>query len=223
MKSIVAMLIAGLCLSAGAVDFEMGVGGAHYDKKEDGHWYQEGFQNNLRLTPTAFEVGLTGDLWRRAGYGVSFHADWVYLGSIHTQALAVPVDENYNVKTKGCNGKCLPLANFVGSGHDQGFLFTLEPYYVKEGWRYGAEFGPYFHKPLFSEVVYNWQPDPRTPPQTLYVQNINKWRWGSVYGVSISRGNFTLSYKYFTNDGVKNDFYSPIWKNTHLLSLKYKF
>jgi len=223
MKLTVAVLIAGTCLSAGAVDFEMGVGGSHYDKKADGYWYQEGFQNSLQLEPTALEVGVTGNLWRRPSYGLAYHADWVYLGTVHTQAMAVPDDANYNVVSKGCNGKCLPLANFVGSGHDQGFLFTLEPYYVVNGWRFGAEFGPYLHKPLFSEVVYNWQPNPNTPPQTVYAHNMNKWVWSSTYGVSVGRNNFTLSYQYFSNDGVKNDPYSTIWKHTHLLSLKYKF
>jgi hypothetical protein len=223
MKSIAFLFLTCFCLSAGAVDFEMDVGSAHYDKKADGYWYQEGFQNSLQLTPTAVEIGVTGDLWRRRSYGLAYHIDWVYLGAVRTQAMATPDDANYDVSTKKCNGKCLPLANFVGSGHDQGFLFSVEPYVVVDGWRLGAEIGPYLHKPLFSEVVYNWQPNPNAPQQTVYARNMNRWVWSSMYGLSIGHNNFTLSYQYFSNDGVKNDPSSTIWKHTHLLSLKYKF
>jgi hypothetical protein len=40
----------------------------------------------------------------------------------------------------------MPHAEFQGGGHDQGFLITIEPHYDHDGWRFGVEGGPYYHK-----------------------------------------------------------------------------
>ncbi len=214
-----------LFASAGtfAADIEAGLGLSDHAKKNDGYWYQEGFPHKLELKALAVKVGVTGDLWQNNQVGISYHANWVHLGAIHSQALAVPDDANYNLDTKKCNGPCLPLANFVGSGHDQGLSLTLEPYKMVGGWRLAVEAGPYLHRPVWSEAVYNWQPDVSRAPTTVHVNNESKWILGSVVGVSVGRGNFTVSYQRFSNRSPESDPYGPIWKGTNLLSVTYKF
>lgn len=225
MKFVIALVLAASALPASAVNFEMGIGGSGYQDRGDGFWIQEGFPNKMQMAAPAFEVGITGDAWTRGRYGLAWHADWVWLGTIHTSAQATPSDENYNLKTKSCNGPCWPMSTFNGSGHDQGFIFTLEPYVTVGGYRLGVEAGPYLHKSIWSENVPNWRPSPDAEPTPIAVQNENRWAWGSVVGASISRGNFTLSYKYFANkDRVKDhDTYGAIWASTQMVTLKYKF
>src|SRR6266404_1931898 len=161
--------------SAFAADMEAGLGLSDHAKKNDGYWYQEGFPHKLELKALAVKVGVTGDLWQNNQVGISYHANWVHLGAIHSQALAVPDDANYNLATKKCNGPCLPLANFRGSGHDQGLFLTIDPYRVISGWRVALEAGPYLHRPVWSEAVYNWQPDVSRAPITVHVNNESKW------------------------------------------------
>jgi hypothetical protein len=207
------------------IRFETGIGGSGYVRGGDGYWIQDGFQHHLQLTAPAVEAGLTGDLIQRDSWGVSWHADYVWLGTVHTQGLATPSDENYNLKTKACNGPCWPMANYVGTGHDSGFILTLEPHYDSNGWRYAVEYGPYIYRSTWTEHVYHWVSTPTAAPQDITVENQAKWKTGSVVGTSISHGNFTLAYQYFFNEThvTSGNQYPPIWRGTHALMLKYKF
>lgn len=95
--------------------FEAGVGGSAYRDNGNGFWYQDGFEHRLQLTAPAFEAGMTGNVFDRNYWGLDWHFDWAWLGTIHTQAMATPSDANYNVATQSCNGKCLPLADVIGT------------------------------------------------------------------------------------------------------------
>ena len=207
------------------VHAEIGIGGAAYQHSANGMWYQDGFQHRFDLTAPAIEVGLTGDLYQASHWGVSWHADWAWLGQIHTQAMATPSDANYNPVTKGCNGKCWPLANYLGSGHDQGFLLTIEPHLDYGGWRFGVEAGPYIHRSNWTENVLGWVSSPTAPQINLSVHNTPRWRVGAVVGASVSRKNFTVSYQYFRNSTPvsSSEMYPPIWHGTHVLMAKYRF
>lgn len=223
MKPLLLLAALSLPLASYATEFEMGVGATQYTKKPDGYWYQEGFPHDLDLKAAAFEVGVTGDLWRQNSTGWAYHVDWVYLGTVHTQAVAVTEDANYNTVTKQCNGTCGPQANFKGSGHDQGFIFTMGPYYEIDGWRYAFEVGPYLHRSTFSEVVSDWRAFFGQQAQTIYVQTKPEWKISYVIGVSIRKPPFTLAYQYFGSDAHGDSMSSTVWKNTHLLMLKYSF
>jgi hypothetical protein len=226
MKLIASLLIAYVCASAGAVDFEAGIGASLYKDRGDGWWVQEAFPHKMELAAPSFQIGLTGDLIQRGRFGIAWHADWAWLGTVHTQSYATASDANYNLKEKRCNGSCWPMSNFIGSGHDQGFLFTLEPYYERNGWRYGVEFGPYIHKSVWAVNVLDWHSSADAPPLNITVQNENRWQIGRVVGASIGHKNFTLSYQYFMNQDRTvpgRDTFGSVWSNTHMLTLKYKF
>lgn len=224
-------IAAGMALALSSVahaeswlQFEAGVGGAAYQHGANGLWYQDGFQHRLDLTAPAIEVGLTGDIYQASHWGISWHADWAWLGTIHTQAMATPSDDNYNAKTKSCNGKCWPLANYLGSGHDQGFLVTIEPHYDVGGWRFGVEAGPYLHKSTWSVDVANWVSSPTATPINLHVENWHRWTLGAVVGASIEYKRFALQYLYFMNGAPSSNAnpYPPIWRGTHVLMAKYR-
>jgi hypothetical protein len=214
-----------LACSAQAESFfqiEAGIGGSAYQHAANGTWYQDGFEHRFDLTAPAIEGGFTGDLFQAEHWGVSWHADFVWLGTVHTQAMATPDDANYNAKTKGCNGPCLPLADFLGSGHDMGVMFTLEPHVDYGGWRFGVEGGPYLHRDTWAVNVLNdqrWS----SSPINLHVAYSSGWNLGYVLGTSIGYKHFSVAYQYFRNAGKSSDPYPPVWTATHLLLLKYRY
>lgn len=203
---------------------ETGVGASVYSKGPDGYWYQDAFAHKLRLEAPAFEVGLTGPIWQSSKWGVDWHADWAWLGTVHTDAQAVPLDANYNTRAKTCNGPCLPLANYHGSGHEAGFILSLEPYYRTGNWRLGIEAGPFIHKTVWTEdvsnIIYNnWQP---APISLRYVSS-DGWRVGAVVGASASYKNFALAYEHFFVRPTASNSGPSIWHSVDSLFLRYRF
>lgn len=205
------------------VHAEIGVGGSAYKKGGDSLWYQEPFPHDLKLTAKAFTVGLTGPIYQSEHWGVDWHLDWAWLGTIHTDAMATPDDANYSVKTKSCNGPCLPLARFKGSGHDQGFFFAIEPHYDVGSWRFGIEGGPYLHHVTWTEDVTDdrrWS----NVPINLHVAYSSGWTLSYMLGASVSYKSVSLVYQYFASAGNRSDPFVPIWQGgTHMLSFRYKF
>jgi len=232
MKAKLTALVAGAALAltiqnASAKTFfeiEAGIGGSAYQRGPDGLWIQDGFEHNLHLTAPAIEVGLTGDILSRPRWGLAWHADYVWLATVHTQGLATPSDANYNLQTKSCNGACWPMANYLGSGHNSGFILTLEPHYNLGGWRFGVEAGPYLFKNTWSVDVQGWRSSPDAAPTNIHVENKAQWKLGYVVGASVGYKNFSLNYQYFANkEGVTADNpYPPVWSGTHVLLAKYR-
>ncbi|CAG4889255.1 hypothetical protein [Paraburkholderia gardini] len=202
---------------------EAGVGGSGYSRGADGFWYQDGFEHKLQLTAPAFEVGITGDLYQASHWGLSYHVDWAWLGTIHTQAMAVPNDYNYNVVTKGCNGPCLPLANYAGSGHEQGFILTLDPHYDIGGWRFGVAAGPFIHHATWAEDVTHIVYAPGDPAINLHMASTDGWRIGAVIGASVEYKRFSIAYQHFITHASYGNTAPPIWHSVDLLIARYRF
>jgi hypothetical protein len=225
-----AALVAGMALACAAhaesfFAVEVSLGGSAYEHGPNGLWYQDGFQHRFDLTAPAIEAGFTGDLYQAEHWGLSWHLDYAWLGMIHTQAMATPSDQNYNANSPNhCNGSCWPLANYLGSGHDSGFMFTLEPHLDWGGWRFGVEGGPYYHRNTWAMNVEGWVPTPTATPTNISVQNNRRWQLDYVVGASVGYKNVSLSYQYFHNGSpvTASDPYPPIWKNTHVLLLRYR-
>ncbi len=224
MKILGGLLLA-LALPVHAADLEVGIGASLYKDRGDGYWVQEAFQHKMDLGGQAFTMGVTGDVAQYGDIGLAWHLAYVRLGTVHTQSMATPSDANYNARTKGCNGKCWPLANYVGTGNDQGIYFTLQPYWETQGWRFGIEAGPYLHKSRWNEDVQGWRPTENGQPLDLHVHNENRWAVGKVLGVSVSHKNLTLSFQYFKNADrvLDHDTYGAVWGSTKTVMLKYQF
>lgn len=216
-----------LSTSAHAQSFfqiESGIGGSAYSQGPDGYWVQDGFEHKLNLTAPAIEAGVTGDIYQAAHWGVSYHLDWAWLGAIHTQSLATPQDSTYNLATKRCNGPCGNIANFVGAGHEQGFLLTIEPHYDAGKWRFGIEAGPFLHHASWSETVTGWSPSPTSPMRSNFTVNSTAgWRIGAVVGAEASRGPFSIVYQHFFLKASGTDAVPPIWHSVDMIFARYKF
>jgi hypothetical protein len=205
--------------------FEAGIGGSAYQRAGDGLWVQNGFEHQLNLTAPAIEAGIAVNVaqWQRVG--ITLHANYEWLATVHTQSMATPSDANYNVKTQSCNGPCWPLADYMTSGHDYGFALMVEPHYDLGNWRFGVAGGPYLHKSPFSVDVTNWVSSPTATPINLHVENNAGWQLGYVIGANISYKNFGLAYRYFANGGHVSapTPYPPVWRATHVLMATYRF
>lgn len=217
---LILLLVPALAHAGSWFQYEAGIGVSKYQDNGDDFWYQAGFPHQLDLTSPAYEVGITGNIIQRSHWGVDWHADYVWLGMVHTQATVTPVDDNYNQVTRQCNGPCDPMATDTGSGHDQGFILTAEPHIDYSGVKLGFEVGPYLHRASWSVLVQN---DFNVPGGTIDLQHQPKWLVGYVAGVSVSYRNFTLAYQYFRNQKKNNDPEPPIWQDAQMLVLKYRF
>jgi hypothetical protein len=199
-------------------NFEAGIGGAAYQSGPDGLWLQQGFEHKLNLSAPAIEAGFTGNILQRPSWGLDWHLDYVWLATIHTQGKAVP-DANYNLQTKTCNGPCLPFANFTGSGHDQGFMLTLEPHYDYRGFRFGVEAWPYLHRSTWSADATNQVDFFGQTPRSTHFEHDPKWQLGAVVGASVGYKNFALKYQYLLNRRSSSDPTPQIWNGVHVLML----
>ncbi|KXU82451.1 hypothetical protein CI15_33510 [Paraburkholderia monticola] len=200
---------------------EAGIGGTAYTQAADGLWLQEGFPHKVQLTAPAIEAGFTGDAYQAEHWGVSWHLNYAWLGAIHSTGYATS-DANYNLATK-TERVAMPLANFSGSGHDMGFLATIEPHYDYAGWRFGVEAGPYYHRPTWTadatnQVNYIGQ----TPYQSHFVDE-EGWHLGYVVGASVAYRRLSVRYQYFANGSKAGNPIPALWTHAHVLTMNYRW
>jgi hypothetical protein len=202
-------------LAAHALDIEVGAGMAKYETRGDMMWYQEGLQHKLDLKAPAFEVGLADNFYQRGGFGLDWHAGYVYLGNVHSDAYAT-ADQNYSRFTKSCIGACWYKNRFVGNGHSQGIKLTLEPNYTYMGWRVGFEAGLFAYVRTWDVNVYTEQ------GQTLNTTSDRKVRVAPVVGFNVGRGGFSVALLHYFNKTYGDPMYS-LWSSTTTVTLRYRF
>lgn len=215
-------ILAFIPASVFAVDIEVGAGVAHYTTRGNMMWYQEGFPHKLDLNAPTLELGLSDNFIQYGRWGVKWRASYVYLGNVHSDAWATPVDSNYNPQTKSCNGECYHMSRYVGNGHNQGIRLTLEPNYTFNGWKFGVEGGAYIYRPTWNATIYDVPPCKGCEGQTLHSRSPHNIQFAPVIGASISHGPFSVSYMHYFNK-TRNDPGYAIWKHTDTVTLRYRF
>lgn len=175
------------------VQFEAGIGAQHIADMGDGTWIQQGAPNNQeRQNTPAFMAGLTGSIIQRGAWDARWHLNYVYIGTYTASVDGVP-DDNYNPHTHQVHNMPAGMrySPFNGQGHTQGVPFTLDVGYTYRGWRVGAEAGVWAYAQSWHDSLYNladeWQHFNRSP----------KIQFGYVVGANVSRGPFSLSYRYY--------------------------
>jgi hypothetical protein len=198
---------------------EVGLGRSTYRDQGNQIWYQEGMPYKLSLKPPAFLAGFRGDILERANWGLSWHVDYEYLGTVHTDAIAT-TDENYDPQTKACRtDPCAAQTRFTGHGNVSGIALTLEPHYDWNGFRLGVEGGPFVFLPSWTESL-----TPATPVAGVGATTVHapaKLHVGAVVGVSVGYKNFSLSFQHFF-DKVSTEF-TPVWSSTNVVMARYRF
>ncbi len=209
--------------AAAASRIEFGAGIARASTNGDGTWYQSRFQHSMNTSAPAFMVGASGDLSPR----LAWHLDFVSLGHYAVDSLDTPNDANYAPDSPtGCNGACLPLAHYHGSGSVYGLAGTLEAH--SDGpWRLGLELGPFLYRESWAVSVPDWYPSVQTGPSTFTagpVSPVNysqaQWRLGGVVGLSLTHHGLGLRLRYFADGasfpGHGADGWPPLW-HSHIV------
>lgn len=212
MKPLLAVLLLPTLAHASWFDYEAGIGVQRSSGMGDGIWVQQGAKNNReRLTTPVYLLGLTGDI----GNHVSWHADYVYFGTMTASVDGVP-DDNYNPTTHQVHSFSQRYSPFNGQGHTQGIALTIEPHFTYGGLRFGVEAGPWIYWATWHESLY------ALDNQWHDLSHKTKMQFGWAYGASVSKGPYSVSYRYYSA--------RPLWNanpgivtGTHTLMLKYKF
>jgi hypothetical protein len=200
------------------LQIEADVGQSHYTGSGSGSYYEDGarYPHVLNFTRIGYEAGLTGDITRRRNWGITWHADYVYLGHESFDAQVDSSDANYNVQTSSCNGPCAPNMRMFGGGSVSGIALLLEPYYEYHGVRFGILAGPFIYRPTFSVSFVELD------KSVLSYSASTAIRVGGVLGASITYKNVFVRYEYFT-DRSQGGMIPGIQTSTHMLSLGYRF
>lgn len=230
MHSLVFALLMAACSLASAFEWEVGLGRSYATAHNDGVWYQQAFPHSMDLSSTALKIGATGQ-WNR---NLRWHLDAVHLGRYSSDGWATPHDDNYNANSPtGCNGHCLPLVRFTGSGTVGGFAATVEAH-TAGLWKLGVEGGPFVYRSSWKMRVPGWYPsvmgdagqfEAVAPPRDLNFGG-SAWKVGAVAGLTVGRGPWTLSLRRYMSSAALNmdeGEWPPIWRHHTVLMLNYRF
>lgn len=234
MKSIAAFVASLLLLipvAHASPKIEIGAGASYAQTFQDGIWYQEGFPHTLNLRSPIFLIGVTDAITPN----LRWHVNWVHLGRYGMTALATSHDNHYNpTNSTHCNGPCLPLLHFAGSGTVSGIAATLEAHTTGQ-WQFGVEAGPFLYRESWTVQIPDWYPVTQISPaefvqsgpiQPVYSSQV-QWVLGGVLGFSARQGNWTFSFRrYFDSKGFPghgDDRWPPLWKNHTAAMVTYTF
>ena len=193
--TVAALAVLSLAVHAQSVHVELGAGQTYYHPQPDGIWYQLGAPHRLDTHGDTYLLGLTGDVWAKEHVGVAWHADYVDLG--HRSAWCeCTTDDNYDYSTHAARQAGIAGGTFDGSGRVHGLQAAIEPYVTWGNVRIGYQYGLVRFQPTWRETVYAWPaPD---GPLTVYATTPRAYRWGHLYGVSVSSGRASLVYTHYT-------------------------
>jgi hypothetical protein len=220
MKPAIIALALAASASAHAESFfqvEAGMGAASYGTT-DGKWYQAGAQDNrTSTTAPALSVGLTGAVISRESWGIDWHADAVYIGSVSASCQCTVSDADYNTATKTVRAGAI-TESYHGSGHVAGASLTVEPYYAYSGWKFGAVGGVFAYRKTWTEDVSGWS----GAPSPVHLESSHRISVAPVIGADISRGNVTLSYRYYMTSRNEGHV-PPLWDDIQTLETTYRY
>lgn len=222
LKRITAAIACSLMLigSANALEFEGGIGIAKTSPQPNGTWYQEGFPYTMDLTKKAFYIGVK----HKVAPNASVHIDYVNFGVLHVDAIATPVDSNYNSLNKPpCNGPCVAESRFVSSGRNDGIKLAVNwsPWSVnQEG--FGVISGVILSNQGWDTTVYNWKQSADSPGITIYNHIKREWVLRPMFGVAYKMDQWEVRLEKYFNKPYSS-VNTGITKSTTMLSVGYSF
>lgn len=225
-----AFLLALLAPSAHSVEWELGLGQSYATAQRDGEWYQKAFPHSLKLKSTAVKIGLTDAVTKN----LRWHLDAVHLGRYDSDSLATPHDGNYDAGSpSGCNGACLPLVRYTGSGTVGGIAATLEAH-TRGPWKLGVEGGPFLYRASWHMRVPQWYASEQKGGEfkaTSSPRNLDfratEWKVGGVLGLTAGKGPWTLSLRHYMSGAAMEQMdgneWPAIWRSHTVLMLNHRY
>lgn len=208
------------CQSLPHVELSAGMGG--YTVVPNGIWYQAGVpREQLRTHGETWTVGLTGPLVADAFSRLDWHIDYVNLGHISSHCYCTSIDDDYDHVTQRIRAGA-PMAQYNGTGYVQGIKASLAPYVVIHGYRVGGETGYMLFRPTWRETVYGWSWG--GPAQTFTRTTATQPVLARMYGLSIGRGAWTLSYVHYHLPIRQHELaVPPLYTGAHTLQITFIF
>lgn len=200
------------CYAESWMQVEAGLGGVTA-QLYDGRWEQQGAPGNTVVNQVpVLSLGLTGNLYDAYTWGVGWHADYEYIGTMSASCQCTVHDEDYNRATHTVR-EGADTTSFSGSGHMQGVVLSMEPWKRWGQVRFGAELGAFVHWDTWTERT---QGQTISTPRGPYVS--------PVVGVMVHWQNATLSYRhYFTRMSSVNRKDPPLWNDLDAIEFKWVF
>lgn len=190
--------------------FEAGIGIAKSADMGDGTWYQQALPHKEKLISPAWMLGITGDPFKY----LSYHVDFVYLGKVSADTLAV-YDDDYDPTSHRVLHAPAPISALTGSGRTMGIALTLEPNYTWHGVRFGVEGGPFIFRGTWNDTITN-------PDGTVkYLSHPPKIQLGYVLGASVGYKDFGVQYRYYM-DKTKYEPVPGLTSHTSTLMVTYR-
>lgn len=177
---------------AAAAEMELSAGQSTYQKAGNGIFYQNGFENEFQLQSNSVGLGFTDYITD----SVRYHAGYMNLGWVSSYAKAVPVDANYN-GVNGCNGPCLPLATWHGSGKVEGIYYTVAPEIVCGKWKAFIELGGWAYQATHSVIVPDTISCAGCTPVSYHFIHKRVIDYGFVYGAGIEHDKTQLAINFW--------------------------
>lgn len=180
-----------------AFDFELAAGQSTYQKSDNGIFYQNGFENEFQLKSNFWSLGITKYIHPSIRYRIGY-AD---LGWVSSYAKALPKDENYDPGTSRCNGACLPLAQWHGSGKVEGLYFILSPEYVfNNKWKAFLDIGGWAYQATHSMIIPDTVSCDNCAPISYHFIHERKIDYGFVYGAGIEYDKTQLAVNFWQSN-----------------------
>lgn len=202
--------------------FEAGLGVSRIADMGDGVWIQQGAPDNKeRKTTPALLAGVTGSVIERGRWDLRWHADYVYLGEFSASVDGVPdqyYDPAHHVVLPTWKQSGLAYSPFSGHGHIQGVPVTLDAGYAVNGWRIGLEAGGWAYWQTWHESLEGFGKS--TDWHDL--SHKTQMQFSYVVGASVSRKDFSVSYRYYKTTGGGNP-YPGLATGAHVLMMQYRF
>lgn len=183
---------------------ELGIGYTSFAHTANGIWWQNGFAHTFNMNSSSALLGLKTDISKN----LSLHNDFVWLGTASIDSFDTPSDANYSgIAPTYCNGTCLPLVHYLGSGTVYGLSSTLE-IHTNGLWQIGFETGPWFYHESWKlnlPNMYYAQPNSNGgytlgPVQSL-TTNDHKFGIGYVVGLNLEYKSYGFNLRYYKESG----------------------
>lgn len=179
-----------------AAEIEIIAGQSTYQKSDNGIFYQNGFENEFQLKSSSIGIGFTDYLTE----SIRYHAGYMNLGNVSSYAKALPTDANYNPGTSGCNGECLPLAQWHGSGKVEGLYYTVAPELILGKWKVFIEGGVWAYQATHSVIIPDTISCAGCTPRTYHFIHKKTIDFGFVYGVGVEYDKTQLTINFWQSN-----------------------
>jgi hypothetical protein len=193
-------------LVAHAVDIDVSIGQAKWERSDNGTWWSLGLSDKIN-DRMRWNVGYTN------------------LGVIDSYGEAVG-DDVYG-STHGCTtGPCPTSESWYGKGQVDGVYFTLSPQFTVENLTYTAEIGVWNYNPQSRVVVPDQHPcglcSP-SPGRYMDFVTASDRMWGQVFGIGLQYKRFFTKFRMLYVESSDREYPAIYQKYAQELSFGVRF